>query len=306
MRGNGTAVVESELVARFNGEIAHTFNPVYSARMFRLARRVNLLGWFFERLVVSGMEAMKGDRTRVFFGNHQSHFDYGLAWYAFNEKGMPTPRFAAGKNLDHPLFLGAVGMDFRQHGAFFVDRDLVAGQDPAINRAYLSALREQFNNMLDKGESLFVFPEGGRSYDGTVMQDVGRVKKTTFKLLTASPDLRDVDVVPVAFAYSPRIEEYVFKFLGLVNGRETALERALYYGIDLGSFAVRPLSRLANSSARLVLPLGPYSASAVFGQPINLREAFGHIKPALRWPALRSRVVQDVRDLYEQARANIA
>lgn len=272
--------------------IEHRFDPSYSALMFKIVQRLNVMHWLFDDIHVEGLERVPRDKQVVYVGNHLSHSDYMVAWYTLLNAGIELPRFCAGINLDHPYILGMLGMDFRRHGAFFVDRDLMRRAHLDKRKEYASVLDQVTHEMLDRGEHIFIFPEGGRQYSG-VPATTDKVKKTIFRVLTdPARDVRDIAVVPVAFAYNKRIEESAFDSLLKVNGRATLLDRAYYYGTDLGSFFTR-------ISDRSVFDEREHKCSISFGEPLDLRETVQGCDPSTSWVTLRSSAWDRVRALQE-------
>ena len=151
-----------------------------------------------------------------------------------------------------------------------------------------------FNGLLDDGNDLMIFTEGGRNYEGEVMPDESMVKKFTYKSL-ASGELRDLDIVPVAIGYDKRIEEMAFPFLSKANGRTNLFRKSLYYGADLTAFAAWLLARQLGFNKDVNCYIN-------FGESINLKE-FEKVPEGRRWSFLRKRVVEDVRRLYSEIEA---
>ncbi len=292
-QGTRFSGVNQQLLERTIHDIRHGFDPNYSARMGSLAKLLGFSGWFFNDLRVSGVESIPLDKQIVYLGNHLSHSDYLVAWNALSENNVPLPRFCAGKNLDHPLFLGLFGMDFRRHGTFFVDRDLLSRGRREEREAYALAFDHVVHEMLHNGEGLFVFPEGGRQYQGTPAP-AEKVKSTIFRVLAHSAESwPDLAVVPVAFAYNTRIEEDAFSTLTRTKSRSNLFERMQYYGADLGSFFKRFADLRAHDGST-------YSCAVSFGEPIDLQQALARNGDSPSWKHLRSEVWERVHSLHEQ------
>jgi len=279
------------VVEKFESDFRDEFSETYARDTFEFYKKINLEKRYFADRKVKGLENIANDRQKIYLPNHISHYDYVLAWHLFMENDLKMPRIAAGKNLNFPKFLERVGLNFRKQGAFFIDRDSIKKGSYDFRRDYNSALSETFNDLLDNGNDLMIFTEGGRNYDGKVMPDENKIKKFTYKSLM-NGDLRDLEVVPVAIGYDKRIEEKAFSFLSKANGRNNILKKSLYYGADLAAFAVWPLARQLGFNKYVTCYIN-------FGEPINLNE-FEDVPEGRRWSALRKQVVEDVRRLYSE------
>lgn len=93
--------------------------------------------------------------------SHRSHLDYILLGLLLNRENVFNLRFAAGDNLTNMIY---VGQKFRSWGAFPVHRRR------AHERTYVANLTQQVIAMLNNGEQVVVFPEGGRSYKGGMLE----------------------------------------------------------------------------------------------------------------------------------------
>ncbi|MCL2218478.1 MAG: 1-acyl-sn-glycerol-3-phosphate acyltransferase [Chitinispirillia bacterium] len=127
----------------------------------------------------------------MFVSTHRSHVDYFLVGSYFVRMGFRNLRFAAGDNLTK---LPWIGPKFLAFGAFSVSRD--AGFD----RNYVRNLCKQVVAMLDNGDAVLVFPEGGRSYTGAMLDIRGGILNAALMLQAANPD-RDVYLLPAAVSY---------------------------------------------------------------------------------------------------------
>jgi 1-acyl-sn-glycerol-3-phosphate acyltransferase len=111
-----------------------------------------LLAVSFVRVSVQGRENLDGSRTCIFCANHLSYLDPPLLLAC-----LETPvRFLAKKSLFGIPFLGWA---MRGEGDVPIDRENPRAAARSLARA--AALVRQ-------GTSLVVFPEGGRSRDGTL------------------------------------------------------------------------------------------------------------------------------------------
>ncbi len=306
LSGNGATGLQKNRVAQFRGSIAHRFDESYVRRTKRVYDALDFLGWFFDSVDVS----IEGERITelseqseelrqhlgssgrvVYIANHLSHADYIAMGHLFMQNGIKLPRFAAGANLDLPL-LKLIGLDFRRMGAFFIDRDLAARADTKDKKAYFLALKKTIRTMLDKREHLFVFPDGGRRYDGGVMPDESKVKKRVFEIAVdySSQTGNSVTMVPVAIGYNRRVEEIVFPLLGHVNQRRNILERGAYYLLDAAAIASWPIARA----------LGFYHPAHCYiniGTPRAVSDIV-NTNGQQPWQQLRHHAVEQIRRLY--------
>ncbi len=167
--------------------------------------------------------------------SHRSHMDYILLGIHCSRLGYRDLRFAAGDNLIRLPYLGS---KFVSLGAFPVHRDRVT------SRSYLVGLCEEVVRMLDDGDNVIVFPEGGRSYSGAMLSLKAGVIAANLIAQARSPD-RPHCYLPFTVSYEvlPELDH-----LGLLErGRRLRrderawLTRAagtlLYYGADLAAFA---------------------------------------------------------------------
>jgi glycerol-3-phosphate O-acyltransferase len=92
----------------------------------------------------------------IYVPSHKSHIDYLVITYILYDNNLHVPRIAAGKNLA----FWPMGHIFRKSGAFFIRRTLKGAQlYPEVFARYIKAL-------LEEGQSLEFFIEGGRSRSG--------------------------------------------------------------------------------------------------------------------------------------------
>ena len=122
----------------------------------RLTCRVFLLG-----IHVEGREVLDRHQSYVFLANHQGYFDIFLTYgyLGHNFKWMMK---------EYLYKIPFVGIACRASGQIFVD-DTRAGITKAV---------EQSRKTLQRGMSMVIFPEGTRSYDGSM----GEFKRGAFML----------------------------------------------------------------------------------------------------------------------------
>jgi len=194
---------------------------------------------------------------------HRSHADYFLLGLLASELGIDNLRFAAGDNLTS---LPYVGRKYRGYGAFTVKRD------SARNRTYISNLCEQVAAMLLDGDSIIVFPEGGRSYKGNMM-DINQVVLGAAVVAQARDPKREVMILPAAISYEQLPELRYFEMLGKGKGlrkpQRPVFDRLrgnlMYLGADMLAFAgFIGGSRLGRSFGSVYVDIGmPFPAADV-------------------------------------------
>lgn len=219
------------------------------------ARVEGLLAFvLFDNLGVKGKENLHKNpqRQRMYLANHLSHADYGFLWHVLYREGLPIPAIAAGKNLDLTA-LKAVHFDFSKLGAFWIDREAIKNGNGTGNKREIIEVSRQIE--ADK-KSILLFPEGGRSYDGSVME-----KEFATPLIRTLMHL-DMDVVPVAFAYDNRYEGWALPYMG----KHKAAKNWKYYTGELSALLARPLVRLTGMAGNAYMNVGepiPISQLAV-------------------------------------------
>ncbi len=143
-----------------------------------------------EEHVERAQAATQSNRV-IYASNHKSHMDYLVELVVLDDHGVRPPVITAGINL----FNGAMGLLNRYvTGAIPIRR---GSRDPA----YLATLRAYVAELVQRHD-LFLYPEGGRSYNG-------EFKTLKTGLLQAVMQARrpDMVVVPVAIAYDLVIED---------------------------------------------------------------------------------------------------
>ena len=166
----GTASVVSMLFDR-RGFFAHGCARAWS----RL-----ILGTTGVHVEATGLDALTPGRTYIFVSNHQSIYDIPIVFGS-----LPYQvRIISKKSIGRVPFLG---WHLQRTGHLLVDR---RNPDPR-------AILRQWKDLLTKGLSLIVFPEGTRSVDGRI----GRFKAGGFLLAIQA----GLPVVPVAISGSRHV-----------------------------------------------------------------------------------------------------
>jgi 1-acyl-sn-glycerol-3-phosphate acyltransferase len=122
---------------------------------------------------------------------HRSQVDYFLGGVVLFNKGFKHMRFAAGDNLTK---LPVIGSIFKGFGAFTVERDI------GFERNFIKNLCTKVIGMMEKKEAVVVFPEGGRSYSGSMLELKSGILGAAVLLQARRPD-EDVFFLPMAISY---------------------------------------------------------------------------------------------------------
>ncbi len=167
---------------------------------------------------------------------HRSHMDYIILGIEMQKLGYTNLRFAAGDNLTNMPY---IGKKFRSWGAFPVYRA------HSQRRSYIFKLTEQVVTMLNDQENIIVFPEGGRSYNGAMMQIKSGILAANIIAQYRYPE-KEYMYLPVAISYERLPELLYFELLQkgkvLRDGKKNGISRIrgnlYYFGSDLMAFAV--------------------------------------------------------------------
>jgi glycerol-3-phosphate O-acyltransferase len=134
---------------------------------------------------------------------HRSMADYYLLGCLMHDMGIGNLRFAAGTNLTKFPILGS---KFQAFGAFDIDRDF------AFSRSYIKELCDRVVGMLEDNDRIIVFPEGGRSYHGEMMELKGGVLAAAVLAHARNPQ-KKIYVLPITFSYERLYELPYFPLL---------------------------------------------------------------------------------------------
>lgn len=171
----------------------------------------------------------------MFVSAHRSHVDYFIWGSRFHAMGFKNIRFAAGDNLTK---LPWIGPRFLAFGAFAVSRD------SGFERNYVRNLCAQVVKMIENGDAVLVFPEGGRSYTGAMLEMKGGILNAALMAQAADPK-RDVYLLPAAASYECPPDAPYFPLLlkgkkfrkKPTNFIKKSLGSAYYFGADILAFA---------------------------------------------------------------------
>ncbi|MFP4416693.1 MAG: 1-acyl-sn-glycerol-3-phosphate acyltransferase [Chitinivibrionales bacterium] len=210
----------------------------YEKEMRRVSNKVeNFLKRTFNNIYLNGpqlpADTLDKDPTMVVC-THRSQLDYFILGWHLHQMGVPNIRFAAGENLTD---LPVIGKKFQGFGAFPIRRAKRLGKN------YLRDLCNQVVTMLNDGDNIIVFPEGGRSYKGNMMEVRGGIIGAQVLAQAQSPE-RNYVFFPFAISYEQLPELPYFSMLergkslkskkGLLNGLFGDL---LYFGADALAYA---------------------------------------------------------------------
>lgn len=136
-----------------------------------------------EKVEVIGREKIPTDKAVLFVGNHNSFFDI-LTFYGYT----PIPvGFVAKKEIG---MIPIMSWWMMCVGCLFLDRSSPKAGLKTINKGV---------EMIKKGDSMFIFPEGTRSKDGTL----GHFKPGSLRLAEKS----GCPIIPVAMTNTAKVFE---------------------------------------------------------------------------------------------------
>ncbi|RMD66094.1 1-acyl-sn-glycerol-3-phosphate acyltransferase [Candidatus Pacearchaeota archaeon] len=143
----------------------------------------------------------------VYLSNHLSQLDYFVPKFAMLAVGLPFARAVAGDNLRHWVVRNLI-YDFEKYGVLWHDR--------ASRKQGLESYVESLAECLASGESVLVFPEGGRNREAR--GNPREFKRGFFRVLLRawqraeekSKLARDTKIACLACAYDSIPEEGFF------------------------------------------------------------------------------------------------
>lgn len=167
--------------------------------------------------------------------SHRSHYDYFLLGMLMHDMGVINMRFAAGDNLTN---LPIIGPKFKAFGSFPIKRS------SSLNRSYIISLSNRVVHMIEDNDSIIVFPEGGRSYRGAMMEIKAGVLSAAVIAQARHPE-KDVLILPITISYE-HLPELAFlnilqKGKSLRSDANSFFKRLIghfyYFGADAVAFS---------------------------------------------------------------------
>jgi 1-acyl-sn-glycerol-3-phosphate acyltransferase len=175
------------------------------------------------------------DSMVMVVSTHRSQTDYFLFGWVLFKSGIKYLRIAAGDNLTNLPF---IGKKFSSFGAFPVRRDM------AFRKNYVRQLCLDVVSMLENHEPILLFPEGGRSYGGNMMEPKGGILLSAVLAQARNPD-KKVYLLPGAVSYEHLPELPYFEMLGKGKGMRKKsnnffrrfIGTLYYFGADIIAFS---------------------------------------------------------------------
>jgi glycerol-3-phosphate O-acyltransferase len=234
---------------------------------------------------------------------HRSQTDYFILGEFLHRVGIRRVRYAAGDNLTE---LPILGPKFRQWGAFSVHRSR------ASRKTYLRNLCEQVVDMLGAGDNVVVFPEGGRSYSGHMMEMRNGLIGACVLAQSRNPN-DDYAFLPLAISYEVLPELLYFDMLNKgkkIRSSGSNFFRKLqgsmyYYGADIIAFSKFMIAnRIHKNYGEVFIDYGePLPINAIVNLQSDLdahgRDDFSALRPSINkaGAALHKKLLQLYRIL---------
>jgi glycerol-3-phosphate O-acyltransferase len=193
------------------------------------------------------------DATIVFIMNHRSNMDYVLVTYLAARTS--TLSYAVGEWAR----VWPLSRLIRMTGAYFIRRR-------SRGALYRKVLARYVQMATEGGVAQGIFPEGGLSLDGQLMQP--KLGLLAYLVEGYRPDGRDVVFVPVAINYDRVLEDRVLIAAAARGDRR--------FGARISVVVRFVLSKFWQGLRGRIVRFG--TAAVVFGEPLSLRD-FGPDKP---------------------------
>ena len=160
-RENVTVSAARARARDYANEIAADYSNIAIGFMLRV------LTWLWHRIYdgvdvrhLARLRATTHDRREVIYlPSHRSHMDYLLVSYILYQEGLALPQIAAGVNLN----FWPVGALLRRCGAFYLRRSFKG------DRLYTAVFRAYVDVLIQRGQPMKFYPEGGRSRTGRLL-----------------------------------------------------------------------------------------------------------------------------------------
>ncbi|MDO8741261.1 MAG: 1-acyl-sn-glycerol-3-phosphate acyltransferase [Candidatus Woesearchaeota archaeon] len=243
-------------------EIARQYDASFYARQEGKVRR--LINCYIKEFKISGLENIKSmkDSAKIYMSNHRSHLDYSIIASILYRNKFKPPAIGAGNNM----FVWPLGNYIKKLKAFPIKR---TNDDFKTRKDKLRDLEELYdyvkNDLILKGEDILLFPEGGRSYNGEMGKIGGGQMIFIRSILDAQDGLEEpINIVPVGIKYDFVQEKAFFQLLKKSREiKNKSLSKILYYGADIGAFAVGMVKGAFGIKSDVYVN---------FGNPINVRD----------------------------------
>ncbi len=233
-------------------------------RINNLSKDINkrYLKRFIKEIKIFGEENLERliflrEKKILYLPNHISHGDYFILSLIFNRRGLSHPAIIAGSNLNrwptNKLMSG-------KSGAIFVDRKKSFKGSFKEKQEELLKLKKNLLSVIKEGNNLLVFLEGGRSYDGKIMENPKlRYTREYIKLIREQKENpEDYYGCNISVDYLPHsIEKKCLKAAFFFKNKLNL--ETFYYFTDVYSFLTQPLRKK---------PI----AVVNFGKPYSLKE----------------------------------
>jgi glycerol-3-phosphate O-acyltransferase len=199
-----------ELKEQFREEIAHEFDINVTRKMTGKISRF-LHRFFLKKTILHGLSNLRNipEGTPVIISAvHKSHIDYLSFGTTLYESGDGlVPATIGGSNLFHGKFEKLLP----QLKCVALDRDRVTPKKlrSRENLLYLSTFYDYLmEDVIDKGEMITIFPEGGRSYSGKIL----RLNLGIFGIAkrAINENNKRVAIVPIGLSYDRITEDCRF------------------------------------------------------------------------------------------------
>ncbi len=199
-----------KLTEQFREEIAHEFDTDVTRKMTGKISRF-LHRFFLKKTIMSGFANLRNiqEGTPVIISAvHKSHIDYlslGTTIYKLGDGLVPAT--IGGTNLFHGKFEKLLP----QLKCVALDRERVTPKKlrSRENLLYLSTFYDYLmEDVLDKGEMITIFPEGGRSYSGKILPlslGIFGIAKRAI-----NENTKKVAIVPIGLSYDRVTEDSRF------------------------------------------------------------------------------------------------
>lgn len=167
--GRLTEDAAARLSKQYRSEIAHRYSYEFTRWMARPVRLV-LDRFFLSEVIVGGFDhilTMPKDTYVILSCVHKSHLDYIVLGHVLFSNMKSLPATIAGKNLFHGLFEGMLP----RFKGVCLDREKVNPKNlrSRENLLYLSTFYDYLmDEVMNRGDAITIFPEAGRSYDGSI------------------------------------------------------------------------------------------------------------------------------------------